>query len=160
MKNIFFIISFFLLSHDLYAVKIAVMNTAEVFEKLPIRREIFQEIQKKFEIRIGELQKMEDDLKNQAKELQKNNSLSYDKDIKEFEQKRIDFINKAKKIEEDNQKYQQEESFKIFKMIQVAIKEIALKDGYDIVIDVNGIQYNNKKEYLNNITNKVIQQVQ
>lgn len=69
---------------------------------------------------------------------------------------REQFSNKAQAFEQDNRRRQMEERNKILSRIQDAIKSVASKEGYDIVIDANAVAYvGNAKD----ITADVLKQV-
>ncbi len=54
---------------------------------------------------------------------------------------REQFSQKAQAFEQDNRRRQMEERNKILSRIQDAVKVIASKEGYDVVVDVNATAY-------------------
>ena len=60
---------------------------------------------------------------------------------------------KGQALEKASARREAEEKQKLFKVIQDAVKKVAEKEGYDIVVDIQTMQYG-KPEY--NISEKVI----
>ena len=60
---------------------------------------------------------------------------------------------KAQALEKASERREAEEKAKLFKTIQDAVKKVADKNGYDLVIDISALQYG-KPEY--NISEDVI----
>ncbi|MCV5801955.1 OmpH family outer membrane protein, partial [Escherichia coli] len=60
---------------------------------------------------------------------------------------------KAQALEKASARREAEEKAKLFKTIQDAVKKVADKNGYDLVIDISALQYG-KPEY--NISEDVI----
>ncbi|MGL9760236.1 MAG: molecular chaperone Skp [Symbiopectobacterium sp.] len=140
--------------------KIAVVNVASIFKQLPQRETVAKQLENEFKGRASELQKMESDLQTKMQKLQRDDSTMKASDRSKSENdlmaQREQFSNKAQAFEQDNRRRQMEERNKILSRIQDAIKSVASKDGYDIVIDANAIAYvGNAKD----ITADVLKQV-
>ncbi|MFP3014124.1 MAG: OmpH family outer membrane protein [Arsenophonus sp.] len=146
-------------SIKIYAEKIAVINVSEVFNVIATNTEISKELEKEFKGRADELQNMEKDLQSKVEILQKNSNKPNEKDLKEFDDKRLDFLKKAQKFEQDNQRRQQEERNKILQTIKIATKTVAEKERSDVVVDVNAVLYAKSNAKLKNITDLVIKKV-
>ncbi len=63
---------------------------------------------------------------------------------------------KAQALEQASARREAEEKQKLFKVIQDAVKAVAEKEGYDLVVDTTALQYGNP-EY--NISEKVIKAI-
>lgn len=140
--------------------KIAVVNVASIFQQLPQREAVAKQLENEFKVRASELQKMEGDLQTKMQKLQRDGSTMKVSDRSKSENdlmaQREQFSNKAQAFEQDNRRRQMEERNKILSRIQDAIKSVASKDGYDIVIDANAVAYvGNAKD----ITADVLKQV-
>ncbi len=140
--------------------KIAVVNVASIFQQLPQRETVAKQLENEFKGRASELQKMEGDLQTKMQKLQRDGSTMKASDRSKAENdlmaQREQFSNKAQAFEQDNRRRQMEERNKILSRIQDAIKNVASKDGYDIVIDANAVAYvGNAKD----ITADVLKQV-
>ncbi|MCW2474894.1 MULTISPECIES: molecular chaperone Skp [unclassified Symbiopectobacterium] len=140
--------------------KIAVVNVASIFQQLPQRETVAKQLENEFKGRASELQKMENDLQTKMQKLQRDGSTMKASDRSKSENdlmaQREQFSNKAQAFEQDNRRRQMEERNKILSRIQDAIKSVASKDGYDIVIDANAVAYvGNAKD----ITADVLKQV-
>ncbi|MGL9735128.1 MAG: molecular chaperone Skp [Symbiopectobacterium sp.] len=140
--------------------KIAVVNVASIFQQLPQRETVAKQLKNEFKGRASELQKIESALKTKMQKLQRDGSTMKASDRSKSEHdlmaQREQFSNKAQAFEQDNRRRQMEERNKILSRIQDAIKSVASKDGYDIVIDANAVAYvGNAKD----ITADVLKQV-
>ncbi|MBG6244089.1 molecular chaperone Skp [Candidatus Symbiopectobacterium sp. 'North America'] len=140
--------------------KIAVVNVASIFQQLPQRETVAKQLENEFKGRASELQKMESDLQTKMQKLQRDGSTMKASDRSKSENdlmaQREQFSNNAQAFEQDNRRRQMEERNKILSRIQDAIKSVASKDGYDIVIDANAVAYvGNAKD----ITADVLKQV-
>ncbi|MFP3013417.1 MAG: OmpH family outer membrane protein [Arsenophonus sp. NC-QC1-MAG3] len=141
------------------AEKVAVINVGELFQNIAISKAVSKQLEKEFQGRDDKLQNMEKDLQIQAEKLQKNAAKPNEKDLEAFEAKRTDFLKKAQQFEQDNQRRQQEERNKILQTIKIATKEVAEKERYDLVVDVNAILYPENGSNLKNITDLVNKKV-
>ncbi|MGK2960342.1 MAG: molecular chaperone Skp [Candidatus Malihini olakiniferum] len=140
--------------------KIAVVNVASIFQQLPQREIVAKQLEIEFKSRASELQKMEVDLQTKIQKLRRDGSTMKASDRSKAENdlmaQREQFSNKAQTFEQDNHRREIEERNKILSRIQDAIKNVASKDSYDIVIEANAVTYvGNAKD----ITTDVLKQV-
>ncbi|NLS43167.1 molecular chaperone Skp [BEV proteobacterium] len=140
--------------------KIAVVNVDSIFQQLPQRETVAKQLENEFKGRASELQKMESDLQTKMQKLQRDGSTMKASDRSKSENdlmaQREQFSNKAQAFEQDNRRRQMEERNKILSRIQDAIKSVASKDGYDIVIDANAVAYvGNAKDITANVLKQV-----
>lgn len=140
--------------------KIAVVNIASIFQQLPERETIAKQIENDFKGRAGELQNMEESIKNKMKHLQRDGATMKSSDRSHLEKELIiqreKFAHQAQDFEEAHHRRQIEERNKILSRIQDAVKCFAKKEGYDIVIDANTVAYMNVSK---EITADVLKQV-
>ncbi|PHM48683.1 molecular chaperone Skp [Xenorhabdus miraniensis] len=140
--------------------KIALVNVAEVFQQLPAREAVAKQLDNEFKSRATELQRMESDLQTKLQKLQRDGSTmkasEREKLEKEVVAKRDEFAQKAQSLENDSRRRQLEERNKILTRIQDAVKVVAGKEGYDLVLDANAAVYSASGK---DITAEVLKQV-
>lgn len=139
------------------AQKIAYVNTAQVFQALPQREVVLQKMQKDFKSKADELKSIQARAKTKIEKLQRDGELLGQDEVEKL---RIDIAKldseykvKAQALEKASARREAEEKAKLFKTIQDAVKKVATKKGYDMVIDISSLQYG-KAEY--NISEDVI----
>ena len=142
------------------AQKVGYVNTAQVFQSLPQREVALQKMQKEFKEKADELKKLQSDAKTKIEKLQRDKELLSQDQIEKL---RIDigaldsqYKIKAQAFEKETARREAEEKAKLFRVIQDAVKKVAEKEGYDIVVDIQTMQYG-KPEF--NISEKVIAQL-
>ncbi|KAA8996209.1 molecular chaperone Skp [Affinibrenneria salicis] len=125
--------------------KIAVVNVASIFQQLPQRDTVAKQLENEFKGRASELQSQERDLQTKMQRLQRDGSTMKASERSKLEKdvmaQREQFSNKAQAFEQDNRRRQMEERNKILSRIQDAVKSVASKEGYDVVIDANAVAY-------------------
>ncbi|WP_406703594.1 molecular chaperone Skp [Sodalis sp.] len=140
--------------------KIAVVNVSSIFQQSPQRAVVAKQLENEFKGRATELQSMERDLQTKMQRLQRDGSTMKASERSSLEKsvmaQRETFSTKAQAFEQDNRRRQTEERNKILSRIQNAVKSVATKEGYDVVIDANAVAYaSNAKD----ITADVLKQV-
>lgn len=140
--------------------KIAIVNILSIFQQLPERATVAKQLESEFTERAGELQNMEHSLQTKIHSLHRDASTMKASDRHKLEKEvitqREQFSQKAQAFEQDNHRRQIEERNKILRRIQDAVKLVANKEGYDIVIDANAVDYVSASK---NITADVLKQV-
>lgn len=125
--------------------KIAVVNMSSIFQQMPARETVAKQLESEFKSRASELQKMERDLQTKMQKLQRDGSTMKASDRTKMEKdvmaQREQFSQKAQAFEQDNRRRNMEERNKILSRIQDAVKVIAGKEGYDVVVDANATVY-------------------
>ncbi|MBN3051772.1 molecular chaperone Skp [Pectobacterium brasiliense] len=125
--------------------KIAVVNVSSIFQQLPQRETVGKQLENEFKGRASELQSMENDLQSKMQKLQRDGSTMKASDRSKMEKdvmaQREQFSTKAQAFDQDNRRRQMEERNKILSRIQDAVKAVATKEGYDVVIDANAVAY-------------------
>jgi len=137
--------------------KIGYINTAQVFQALPQREVVLQKRQKEFKDKADELKSIQAEAKTKIEKLKRDGELLGPEEVEKL---RVDIAQldskykiKGQALEKASARREAEEKQKLFKVIQDAVKKVAEKEGYDIVVDIQTMQYG-KPEY--NISDKVI----
>lgn len=141
--------------------KIAVVNINKILQKLPQIIIVEKNIEHEFKIRSQKLQDKEKALQKKVQILQRDNlsiknidKIKIESDIIKQKEK---FIKQLKDFEKDNNQRNIEERNKILIKIQNEVNKIALKEGFDIVIDASSIIFLVKSK---DITEYVLKQIQ
>ncbi|WFB49180.1 OmpH family outer membrane protein [Vibrio coralliilyticus] len=139
------------------AQKIGYINTAQVFQALPQREVVLQKMQEEFKDKADELKSIQAEAKTKIEKLQRDGELLGQEEVEKLrvEVAQLDskYKIKAQALEKASARREAQEKQKLFKVIQDAVKKVAEKEGYDIVIDIQTMQYG-KPEY--NISEQVI----
>ncbi|QJC32086.1 hypothetical protein GJT89_01095 [Enterobacteriaceae endosymbiont of Donacia versicolorea] len=136
--------------------KIAIINLAKIFQIIPQKEKIFQELKKENNQEIRKIQKMKISLKNKIKKL-KNKNLS--KKVKQKIEKEITYqknllFKKIINFKINNNKREKKARNKILLFINKLINIVAEKGHYNIIIDISFISY---VKNVKDITNDVIE---
>jgi outer membrane protein len=117
---------------DKGAVNVAVVNIPLIMSELPQAKNAAQALQKEFEPRRAELEKI------QTKGMKLEQELKTSKDPtklqRELAQLRSEFDLKAQALQEDSQKKQRDAELELYKIIQEAINRISKERGLDLVL--------------------------
>ncbi|NRF63501.1 OmpH family outer membrane protein [Vibrio coralliilyticus] len=139
------------------AQKIGYINTAQVFQALPQREVVLQKMQEEFKDKADELKSIQAEAKTKIEKLQRDGELLGQEEVEKLrvEVAQLDskYKIKAQALEKVSARREAQEKQKLFKVIQEAVKKVAEKEGYDIVVDIQTMQYG-KPEY--NISEQVI----
>lgn len=142
------------------AQKVGYINTAQVFQALPQREVVSQKMQKEFKDKVDELKSIQAQAKTKIEKLKRDGELMSDGDVEklriEIAQLDSKYKVKAQALEQATARREAQEKQKLFKVIQDAVKKVAEKEGYDMIVDIQAMQYG-KPEY--NISEKVIKQI-
>ncbi|WP_164675362.1 OmpH family outer membrane protein [Vibrio rhodolitus] len=139
------------------AQKIGYINTAQVFQELPQREAVLQQMQKEFKDKADELKAIQAEARTKIEKLKRDGELLGQEEVEkiriEIGQLDSKYKIKAQALEQASARREAQEKAKLFQVIQKAVKEVAEKQGYDMVIDITALQYS-KPEY--NISEDVI----
>ncbi len=142
------------------AQKIAYVNTAQVFQALPQREAVLQKMQSDFKDRADELKSIQAQAKTKIEKLKRDGELMSEDQVEklriEIGQLDSKYKVKAQALDQASKRREAEEKAKLFQVIQKAVKTVAEKEGYDMVIDIQSLQYG-KPEY--NISEQVIKEI-
>jgi outer membrane protein len=125
--------------------KIAVVDTAEVFQKMPQRDQVRNQLQKEFDGRIKEVQKLEADGRSFVEKQQKDMAFMNDQQKAEAQKKlnemQATYVQKRRTLEEDQARREHEERQKMLARIKTAIDEITKAQGLELVIERGAVIY-------------------
>ncbi|EKO3888990.1 OmpH family outer membrane protein [Vibrio metschnikovii] len=142
------------------AQKVGFINTAQVFQALPQREVVLQKMQDEFKDRAAELQSLQAQAKTKIEKLRRDAELMSQDDVEKLRMEIGQLDNmyqmKAQALERASARREAEEKQKLFKIIQDAVQKVAEKEGYDLIVDVSAMQYG-KPQY--NISEQVIKAI-
>ncbi|MCG9553530.1 OmpH family outer membrane protein [Vibrio sp. Isolate31] len=142
------------------AQKVGYVNTAQVFQALPQREVVLQKMQEEFKDKAAELQSIQAEAKTKIEKLKRDGELLGPDEVEKLriEVGQLDskYKIKAQALEKASQRREAQEKQKLFKVIQDAVTKVAEKEGYDMIVDIQALQYG-KPEY--NISEKVIKEL-
>ncbi|OYD26171.1 OmpH family outer membrane protein [Oceanimonas baumannii] len=140
--------------------KIAVVDTAEVFQKMPQRDVVRNKLKGEFASRVKEVQQLEEQGRSFVEKQQKDMAFMNDQQKAEAQKKlnemQSTFVQKARSLEQDRARREQEERQKMLSRIKGAIDEITKAKGLDLVIERGAVIYVNPSL---DITQQVISRV-
>ncbi len=127
------------------AQKIGYVNTIQVFQELPQREAVLQKLQEEFKDKAAELQAIQAEAAKKMEKLQRDGELLGTEEVEklriEIGQLDSNYKIKGQALEKASQRRESEEKQKLFKLIQDAVKTVAEKEGYDIIIDIQAVGY-------------------
>lgn len=127
------------------AQKIGVVNVQAVFQQVPQAAMIQDEINKEFKDDIAEVKRLEKDITYYIEKLQRDAAtMSADEKTKLEEQitkLREDYEGKAKPLNMNVRRRQNEEQNKILALIQQTIQQIATDDKFDIILQQQSVAF-------------------
>ncbi|WP_117233484.1 OmpH family outer membrane protein [Vibrio maerlii] len=142
------------------AQKVGYINTAQVFQALPQREVVLQKMQEEFKDKADELKAIQADAKTKIEKLKRDGELMSPDDVQKLRVEIAELDSKYKikgqALEQASARREAQEKQKLFMQIQEAVEKVAEKEGYDIIIDIQTMQYG-KPEF--NISEKVINQL-
>ncbi|UJF18894.1 OmpH family outer membrane protein [Vibrio sp. SS-MA-C1-2] len=142
------------------AQKVGYVNIQAVFQQLPQREAVSKKLRAEFKDRIDELKRMETDIKGKVDKLKRDGQLMSATDRTNAQRAIVslesDYKLKAKALDEDNRRRQNEERQKLLMEIQTAVGKVAQQDGYDLVVDAQTVLYAKPAD---DLSKKVIEEV-
>ena len=142
------------------AQKIAFIDTAKVFQALPQREAALKRIQDALKDRKSELKGLKDEIEDKIDRLKRDSSLMSGSEVERLriEIGQLDSTYKIKVtgLQEASSKKEEEEKSRLFGIIQDTAAKISKREGYDIVIDIQVVQYGNPAY---DISDSVIEQL-
>lgn len=119
--------------------KIAVVDTAAVFQKMPQREQVANKLKGEFSSRVKEVQKLEADGRTFIEKQQKDMAFMNDQQKADAQKKLNEmqsaYVQKRRTLEEDQARREHEERQKMLKRIQGAINDITQSQGIELVIE-------------------------
>lgn len=140
--------------------KIAVVDTAAVFQKMPQRQVVAKKLENEFSNRIKEVQRLEADGRSFIEKQQKDMAFMNDKQKQDVQKKLNEmqeaYVQKRMKLEEDQSRRENEERKQMLTRIQGAIEQITKAQNIDLVVERGAVIYLNPSL---DITEQVISRV-
>lgn len=125
--------------------KIAVVDVGSIFQQLPEREEISQNLQREFSDRIDRMQQHEEDIGQLRDRIQRDEEImsedEYNQSMMEFQQRVQEAQQAGQQLNEEMRRRQGEERDRVLRRMQEVIAEVAEAEGYDLVLEANGVAY-------------------
>lgn len=125
--------------------KIAVVDVGAVFQQLPEREEISQNLQREFSDRIDRMQQREEELGQLRDRIQRDEEImsedEYNQSVLQFQQQAQEAQQAGQQLNEEMRRRQNEERDRVLRRMQEVIAEIADSEGYDIVLEASGVAF-------------------
>ncbi|WP_198599318.1 OmpH family outer membrane protein [Vibrio sp. 10N.261.55.A7] len=127
------------------AQKVGYVNSAQVFQALPQREVVLQKMQEEFKDRAAELKSIQAQAQTKMETLNRDGSLLSESEVEklrvEISQLESNFKIKGQSLEKASARREAEEKQKLFKMIQDAVTKVAEKEGFDLIVEAQALQY-------------------
>lgn len=127
------------------AQKIAVVSPSKIMQQSPQLEKIKKKLQNEFKGRYAELLALEKEITEMESTLGRNSGLmAADEETRlkrELEVKASEYKLKRKAFSEDNRRRQGEEQQKSWAVIHDVIKNVATKNGYDVVLSAEQVLF-------------------
>lgn len=138
--------------------KIATVNTAYVLAKAPQNESIKQRLKSQFSGRENEIKRLADTIKKERENLVKNAATMSETQLtnkrRQLEQKVSDIQLKQRNASDDFARAQREEQKKLGAAVKKAIDTVAVRGGYNLIIDRQAAVYTNVS--IPDLTDKVL----
>lgn len=125
--------------------KIAVVDVGAIFQQLPQRDEISQNLQREFRERIERMQEREQQINQLRERIQRDEEImseqEYAQAMGEFQQRVQEAQQAGGQLDEEMRRRQNEERDRILRRMQEVIADIAESEGYDVVLEASGIAF-------------------
>lgn len=125
--------------------KMAVVDVGAVFQQLPEREEISQNLQREFSERIDRMQERETEIGQLRERIQRDEEImsddEYNQAMMEFQQRVQEAQQAGQQLNEEMRRRQGEERDRVLRRMQDVIAQIAEAEGYDIVLEASGIAF-------------------
>lgn len=127
------------------AEKIGYVNTAKVFQTLPQREAIAKKLQSEFKDQKAKLDSLQKKIQTKMDKVRRDGQLLSENDMRKLQIEigslQAEYKVQAQSLEHDAKQREGAEKQKLFVTIQNAIKKVSEKQGYDMIIDAQALQY-------------------
>ncbi|MEZ8966224.1 molecular chaperone [Vibrio breoganii] len=127
------------------AQKVAYVNTAQIFQELPQREAVLRTLQDEFKDKSAELKEIEGKIKSKMDQARRDGELLGDDGVRKLQIEiaglEAEYKLKGQALERDGKRREAQEKQKLFKVIQDAIGVVAEREGIDMVVDAQALQY-------------------
>lgn len=125
--------------------KIGVVDMMSIFQQLPQREQISQELQAEFQDRFEEMRQLEQKVKELRQKQERDASIMSEAEMtqlsRELEQVISEAQLKQKALQEDTRRRQQQERNELMGKVQQAITVVAGESGYDLVLESSAVAF-------------------
>lgn len=125
--------------------RIGVVDVMRVFQELPQREQIAEQLQGEFQERFEEMRRIETRINELRAKQQRDASIMSDAEKtqvdRELETLAAEAQLKGKALNEDTRRRQNEERNRLLMQVQQVIDKIAKDEGFDIVLQSNAVAY-------------------
>ncbi|RUO65550.1 periplasmic chaperone for outer membrane proteins Skp [Pseudidiomarina planktonica] len=125
--------------------RIGVVDVMRVFQELPQREQIAEQLQGEFQERFEEMRRIETRVNELRAKQQRDASIMSDAEKtqvdRELETLAAEAQLKGKALNEDTRRRQNEERNRLLMEVQQVIDKIAKDEGFDIVLQSNAVAY-------------------
>tara|TARA_R100000935_G_C2727230_1_gene120438 strand:+ start:100 stop:615 length:516 start_codon:yes stop_codon:yes gene_type:complete len=140
--------------------KIGVVDMMEVFQQLPQREQISEQLQTEFQDRFEEMRRLEQKVQELRQKQERDASIMSASEKTQLERDLEQTISeaqlKSKALQEDTRSRQNEERNKLLGKVQDAITAVAEAKDYDMVLESNAVTYMKAD---NDLSNAVVEKM-
>ncbi|MGB1296952.1 MAG: OmpH family outer membrane protein [Psychrobium sp.] len=140
--------------------KIGVIDMGTIFQNLPQREQLSQNLESEFKERreavqsiVKKMQDLAEKSKRDAALLTQQQKLDMQR---EMESLKSDYQLKGKALEEDMRRRGGEEQNKLLLQVQQAVNEVAKEKKYDVILQSNAVAYINKENDISELVAKKV----
>lgn len=134
------------------AKNIGYVSTAQVMGQLAKQSKIQEKLQAEFKDRVADIQRAEKKYRAAVEKLKRDNDVlsasARTKLERDIQAQEAALQLKVKNLREDQANRSGEEQRKMLERIQKAVKSVAQKKGYDLVVDSNAVLFGSPKDNL------------
>lgn len=138
--------------------KIATVHTAYILAKAPQNEAIKNRLESQFSGRKNEIKRLADTIKRERENLVKNAATMSETQLtnkrRQLEQKVSDIQLKQRNASDDFARAQREEQKKLGTAVKKAIDKVAVRGGFNLIIDRQAVAYTNAS--IPDVTNQVL----
>ncbi|TDP40472.1 periplasmic chaperone for outer membrane proteins Skp [Idiomarina aquatica] len=125
--------------------KIGVVDMMSIFQQLPQREQISQDLQAEFEDRFEEMRQLEQKVQELRQKQERDAAIMSNQEKTQLNRELEQLISEAqlkqKALQEDTRRRQQEERNELLGKVQKAINAVAQKENYDLVLESNAVAF-------------------
>ncbi|HAE90326.1 MAG TPA: molecular chaperone [Idiomarina baltica] len=140
--------------------KIGVVDMMQVFQQLPQREQISQQLQTEFQDRFEEMRQLEQKIQELRQKQERDASVMSAEEKtqlnRELEQLVAEAQLKSKALQEDTRRRQAEERDELLGKVQNAINAVAEAGDYDLVLQSNAVAFMKSD---NDLSSKVVERM-
>mgnify|MGYP004451742703 CR=1 FL=1 len=125
--------------------KIGVVDMMSIFQQLPQREQISQDLQAEFEDRFEEMRQLEQKVQELRQKQERDAAIMSNQEKTQLNRELEQLISEAqlkqKALQEDTRRRQQEERNELLGQVQQAINAVAQDEGYDLVLESKAVAF-------------------